>query len=163
MTSLPNLEALEQTRHNHIGRLLLRASRAYNALALTKLHARGHTTLSLAHTNLLPHLEVGGTRIVTLAERAGMTKQAAGQLVAQLEQHGYVTRRPDPQDGRATRIYFTEAGRRFLHDARELKGDIESEYRTLLGESGWTALNTALERLLESTQDPHTSHLTPHT
>ncbi|MFB9991390.1 MarR family winged helix-turn-helix transcriptional regulator [Deinococcus oregonensis] len=140
---------LEQARQQHIGRLLVRATRAFNVLALQKLQAQGHTALSLAHTNLLPHLDTGGTRIVTLAERAGMTKQAAGQLVAELEQHGYVERSPDPTDGRALRVQFTAAGWQYLLDAQTVKQAIETEYRTTLGETAWAGLNAALEKLLD--------------
>lgn len=149
MAPQPNTEALERARQHHIGRLLHRAARAFNDLALEKLHARGHIDLNLSHTNLLPHLEVEGTRIVTLAERAGMTKQGAGQLVAELEAHGYVKRRPDPTDGRATRIHFTEAGWQYLLDAQEVKRIIETEYRTTLGEDSWRELNAALTQLLQ--------------
>lgn len=148
MAPQPNAEALERARQHHIGRLLHRAARAFNDLALEKLHARGHTELSLSHTNVLPHLEVEGTRIVTLAERARMTKQGAGQLIAELEAHGYVERRPDPVDGRATRVHFTEAGWQYLLDAQEVKQTIEAEYRTTLGDVRWRELNAALTQLL---------------
>jgi DNA-binding MarR family transcriptional regulator len=140
---------LEAARQQHIGRLLVRAARAFNVLALQKLQAQGHTALSLAHTNLLPHLDTSGTRIVTLAERAGMTKQAAGQLVAELERHGYVERVPDPTDRRAIRVQFTEAGWQYLLDAQTVKQNIQTEYRTILGEAAWKELNAALERLLD--------------
>jgi DNA-binding MarR family transcriptional regulator len=140
---------LEEARQQHIGRLFLRAARSFNVLALQKLQAQGHTALSLAHTNLLPHLDTTGTRIVTLAERAGMTKQAAGQLVAELEQHGYVERGPDPTDGRAIRVQFTEAGWQYLLDAHTVKQAIQAEYRTTLGEPSWEGLNAALEKLLD--------------
>lgn len=149
MIPRPNAEALEQARQNHIGRLLHRAARAFNGLALEKLHALGHTELSLSHTNVLPHLEVEGTRIVTLAERAGMTKQGAGQLVAELEAYGYIERRPDPIDGRATRVHFTEAGWGYLLDAQEVKRAIEAEYQTALGKDRWRELNAALTQLLQ--------------
>ena len=148
LTKGPDAATLEQARQQHIGRLLHRAARAYNVLALDRLHAQGHTSLSLAHTNLLPHLGTEGTRIVTLAERAGMTKQAAGQLVAELETHGYVERAPDPDDGRATRVQFTAAGWRYLLDAQEVKREIEAGYRAELGQPLWEQLNEALHRLL---------------
>ncbi len=148
LTSTPDPATLEAARQQHIGRLLHRAARAYNVLALEKLQAQGHTALSLAHTNLLPHLDTGGTRIVTLAERAGMTKQAAGQLVAELEAHGYVERQPDPADGRATRVQFTAAGWRYLLDAQQVKRSIENEYQSVLGADLWTQLNAALHHLL---------------
>ena len=149
MKPQPTVEALEQARQHHIGRSLHRAARAFNDLALKKLHALGHTDLSLSHTNVLPHLEVEGTRIVTLAERAGMTKQGAGQLVAELAAHGYVERRPDPTDGRATQIHFTETGWQYLLDAQKVKQTIEAEYKAALGEDRWRELNAALTRLLQ--------------
>lgn len=164
LSETPDPATLERARQQHVGRLLHRAARAYNVLALDKLHARGHTDLSLAHTNLLPHLDVGGTRIVTLAERAGMTKQAAGQLVAELEAHGYVERAPDPDDRRATRVQFTAKGWRYLLDAQDVKRAIEDEYRALLGEAAWAGLDAALRRLVGDppaseapTSDPPTS------
>ncbi len=118
-------------------------------LALEHLHRRGHTALSLAHTNLLPYLSAEGSRIVTLAGRAGMTKQAAGQLVAELEKHGYLERQADPQDGRAVRVVFTAAGWQYLLDAQEIKRAIEQEYRERLGELLWTQLNDALRLLVD--------------
>lgn len=148
MHDTPDAATLEHARQQHIGRLMQRAARTYNVLALEKLHAQGHTSLSLAHTNLLPHLDTEGTRIVTLAERAGMTKQAAGQLVAELEAHGYIERRPDPVDGRATRVQFTAAGWRYLLDAQKVKQAIEAEYRAKLGQPLWEHLNEALQHLI---------------
>ena len=71
--------ALDAYRHEHMGRLLLNAQRDYSLRALTKLRERGHAGLSLAHTNLLPHMDTNGTRITTLAERVGVSKQAAQQ------------------------------------------------------------------------------------
>ncbi|THF84402.1 winged helix-turn-helix transcriptional regulator [Deinococcus sp. KSM4-11] len=155
MRETPDATTLEHARQQHIGRLLHRAARAYNVLALEQLHARGHTALSLAHTNLLPHLETEGTRIVTIAERAGMTKQAAGQLVAELESHGYVERHPDAADGRATRVHFTAAGWRYLLDAQEVKRAIEDQYRAALGQPLWEQVNAALQQLLGDVPPPH--------
>jgi DNA-binding MarR family transcriptional regulator len=89
-----------------------------------------------------------GTNISVLAERAGTTKQAMGQLVAELEGKGYVLRVPDPTDRRATLIKFTEAGQRFLLDAYHVKHEIEAEYTAILGEEQMELLRGALMRLL---------------
>ena len=149
MAKEPDAVTLEESRQRHIGRSLVRAARAFNSRALAKLQALGHGDLGMAHLNVLPHLDVQGTRIVTLAERAGMTKQAAGQLVAELERWGYVERRPDPQDGRAQRIVFTASGWEYLQQAQRIKREIEAEYRAALGEQGWQALQEGLALLLE--------------
>lgn len=140
---------LAALRQQHIGRLLQRANRQFTDQAVTKLHARGHAALGLAHASLLSYLDLDGTRITVLAERASITKQAMGQLVAELESQGYVARTPDPDDRRATLVQFTAAGWQFLLDASAIKREIESEYRLILGDDRFAALQTLLELLLD--------------
>ncbi len=142
-----NLLALRQ---QNIGRLFQRAARAYSELAFDKLHARGHDGLSVYHTALISNLDVDGTRIGTLAERAGITKQAMGQLVKDLEARGYIRREPDPEDKRASIIQFTDLGWTFLQDAYEVKLEIEAEYAAILGDAGMTTLRGLLDDLLDA-------------
>ena len=115
--TLSDRAQIEARRDEHMGRLLQRAWRVFNTQAIAKLRGRGHGGLTLAHTALLANLDLDGTRITALAERAGMTKQSMGQLALDLEAHGYVTRAPDPTDRRATLVRFTERGGQFLRDA----------------------------------------------
>ena len=140
---------IRETREQHIGRLFLRASRSFAALATRKLRERGHEGLGTAHTALLPHVDLEGTRATALAERAGMSKQAVGQVVRNLERQGYVERLPDPSDSRATLVRFTDAGWRFLRDAGDVKREIEAEYGAALGEERMRLLRSALNDLLE--------------
>jgi DNA-binding MarR family transcriptional regulator len=53
-----------------------------------------------------------GRRQQELADIIGVDKAAATRALARLEQNGYVRRREDPADRRATRVYLTPAGRR---------------------------------------------------
>lgn len=145
----PTTDQIAALREEHIGRLFLRAHRSFSERAYQKLHQRGHEGLTITHTSLLANLDIDGTRITTLAERAGVTKQAMGQLVDDLEQHGYVERVPDPKDGRATRVTFTSLGRQFLQDAYYVKQEIESEYTALVGADGMEQLRKLLSALLE--------------
>lgn len=143
-----DLAAIEALRQQHIGRLLLNAQRNYSLQALTKLRVRGHEGLTLAHTNLLAHLDVGGMRITTLAERAGVSKQAIGNLVGDLETKGYVRREVDSHDRRAAVITYTAAGRKFLQDAHDVKREIEAEYTATLGVDGFHELQRLLTLLV---------------
>jgi DNA-binding MarR family transcriptional regulator len=63
-----------------------------------------------AHMAIFQNLGPEGARIGELAERAKLTNQSVGYLVDYLEQHGYVERRPDPRNRRATLVCFTERG-----------------------------------------------------
>lgn len=140
---------LEALRQQNIGRLFQRAARAYSELALEKLRALGrYDGLTLFHTALISNLDIEGTRISLLAERAGVSKQAMGQLVDELESDGFVVRVPDPSDKRATLIKFTERGWQFLQDAYQVKLDIEATYATILGEEQFATLRSLLDRLL---------------
>jgi DNA-binding MarR family transcriptional regulator len=145
-----DIKLLQELRDENIGRLLLHAYRSFSTLAFDKLQARGHTGLGLNHTALLANLDIDGTRITELAERAGMTKQSMGELVQDLEQKGYIERAPDAHDRRATIIKFTEAGCRYLIDAYEIKREIESEYEALIGEDGMVTLRGWLKTLTDS-------------
>jgi len=147
------VEQLEELRQEHIGRLLLRAHRGFSEQALRKLRQRGHSRLSMVHMTLLPHLDVSGTQATMLAERAGITKQAAGRAIADLEREGYVQRLPDPTDQRASIIVFTDAGRQFLVDAYHVKKEIEREYTALLGAERMQQFRSMLRELLGDKED----------
>ena len=140
--------AIRDYRARHVGRLLLRAHRAFSASAAARLRERGYDDLTLAHINLLPHLDHAGTRITTLAERAGMTKQGTGQLVHDLERSGFLTRSADPTDRRATLVRFTATGLRLLSDAMAVTAELEAEYAAILGETRLREMKQMLEALV---------------
>jgi len=101
------LAALEATKHASTLQLLMRCARLVNGRALERMRQHyGQPSLRAAHTALFPHLDMTGTRLTVLAERVGISKQAVGQLVTELEEMGALERVPDPSDGRAKLICF---------------------------------------------------------
>jgi DNA-binding MarR family transcriptional regulator len=82
-----------------------------------------------------------------LAERARVSKQAMAQLVAHLEQHGYVERIPDPRDRRAKLVRATGRGREVFAIARALMADIDARLRTRLGDAKVAQLRALLQEL----------------
>ena len=89
--------------------------------------------MSLTDTSLLANLDTEGTIISALARRAGVTRQAAGQQVASLEERRYVERRPSGSDGRAAVIYQTARSRALLNDALDIVEELEQGYAQTLG------------------------------
>lgn len=148
MKSLVNADPAAATlRQTNTGRLLLKAMRAFNDQSMTAIRALGHADLSLAHAAVLPHIEVTGTRLTDVAERAGLRKQSVSQLVDELVAAGYVVRRPDPIDKRASLISFTKKGRQFLGHAAGVKRDIEDGLERTLGTASYQELRRLLEAL----------------
>ncbi|QIK74269.1 MarR family winged helix-turn-helix transcriptional regulator [Nocardioides piscis] len=107
-----------------------------------------------AQGRLAARVDEGGSRLTTLAEAAGVTKQTAGFLVDQLERAGYVERVPDPTDGRARLVRIASRGRAAQACAREMEQRIEAEFAEHLGPRRTRELRRALEALREVT-DPY--------
>jgi DNA-binding MarR family transcriptional regulator len=131
-------------RHANIGRLLNNAVRRFEGRVLELMSAGGHAETRIAHVNLTRNLDVEGTRLTELARRASMSKQAMGELVDQCTELGLVDRIPDPNDGRARIVRFTNAGRIWLEAFRDAVDVAEREMRAELGKS---AMNTILAGL----------------
>src|SRR5687768_5871089 len=68
--------------------------------------------LSGSHFRLLSMIPAAGARPSELAEFAGVTRPALGELVRHLEETGYVTSRPDKSDGRAVIVRLSARGRK---------------------------------------------------
>ncbi len=84
-----------------------------------------------------------------MAARAGVTKQATGEVVRELEARGYVRRVWDPEDGRAKLIKLTAKGRNLIAAAYEVIGEIESTLVSELGEGNLRKGREALAALID--------------
>lgn len=156
MTS-PNTSADEENwRLTHLGRLLGHALRRFDErvlvlmarnvdvpLALSNLAARAQ--VGAAHIHITRHLAVGGSRLTDLAQSAGMSKQAMGDLVDQCEAWGLVIREPDPHDKRARVVMFTASGRLWLQAFRTAVSQAEAEFRQAVGTDVATVVALGLE------------------
>jgi DNA-binding MarR family transcriptional regulator len=114
---------------------------------MARLAAHGHPEVRFAHGSVFQFLDDEGTRVSVLAERARVSKQAMAQLVAHLEQHGYVERTPDPGDRRAKLVRTTARGREVFAIARETVIEVEARVRERLGEAKLQRLRALLEEL----------------
>jgi DNA-binding MarR family transcriptional regulator len=143
-------------RSTHLGRRLGDALRRFDTrvlelmahdidvpLALSNLAARAQ--VSAAHIHITRHLDRGGTRPSDLALRAGMTKQAMGNLIDQCQAWGIVTREPDPLDARARRIVFTETGLVWQQAFKNAVAQAEAEFRAAVGDDVATVVMLGLE------------------
>ncbi|MCJ0765789.1 MarR family winged helix-turn-helix transcriptional regulator [Variovorax terrae] len=155
-SSLPGLPAEDGWRQTHLGRLLGHAMRRFDArvlalmahnvevpLALSNLAARAQ--VSAAHIHITRHLALEGSRLTDLAEQAGMSKQAMGDLVDQCEAWGLVLREADPRDARARRVRFTPTGLAWLQAFRDAVAQAEAEFRAEVGADVATVAMIGLE------------------
>lgn len=64
-----------------------------------------------------------GIRQKAIAEAMHIGPSATSEFIDKLEQTGYLERRPDPDDGRATRIYLTEKGKARAYELEDERKD----------------------------------------
>ena len=76
---------------------------------------------------LVPLERDGEQRCSALADRAGVDVSVASRQVAALERAGYLERRPDPVDGRASLIGLSPAGAAALAHTRDVRGQWAAE------------------------------------
>ena len=126
--------------------------------AIHKLHARlddeGFGDVRDVHGCVFGFIDLEhGSRLTELAERSGITKQAVGEAVAELERLGYVERVADPSDGRAKIIRLTPRGLDGCLTGRRIFAEIEREWAEQLGEELVGRMREAAEKIAHAERD----------
>ena len=98
-----------------------------------RLAADGHGDLRFADGFVFQHLVGGPLPIGALAERLGVTQQAASKSVADLERRGYVARTADPDDARARLVALTDRGWAAIEGGRRHRAALAEELAQRLG------------------------------
>lgn len=92
-----------------------------------RLAADGFGELRFNDGLLIQHVLAGPLTITALAERMGVTQQAASKAVADVERRGLLTRRPAPHNARAKQLHLTEYGESAVEAARVHRAALDAE------------------------------------
>ena len=133
-----------------IGALLRVPAQAIHRRLIQDLDRAGFHELRLPHKAGLQFPGPDGVRPGTLAERAGISKQAMNQLLGSLEHLGYIVRSDAPIEGRARIIRFTKRGHAAYARIHEILRDIEREWSAELGPRRFSELKELLLRVWKS-------------
>ena len=131
-------------RTRNIGRLLLCAADMFVTDKLADFNDSGFGPVSQVHVSLIQNLDLGGTRLSTIAARAGVTKQTMLELVDRAEALGLVARRPDSGDRRAKAVVFTPRGLAMMD---RLKSGIDRAERRMASIVGTAFLRRMKQKL----------------
>ena len=108
---------------------------------------RGFDDLRPTHGFVFSRLSARGATVTEIAEHLGFTRQAASQIVDELERKGYVQRHPHPDDARARLVLLTPRGRRCTEAAESAAREAVEPWEEILGERRLLALRDELIRL----------------
>jgi DNA-binding MarR family transcriptional regulator len=124
--------------------LLFRCARRLDEIAVAEVRVRhGLPGLRRAHTALLPHIDLDGTRPTEIAKRVGVSKQAVGELLDEMVAMGMVERVRDPSDGRAVLVRFVGGVEGLLAGIAVLR-ELEADLAAQVGPARLAALHDAL-------------------
>ena len=136
--------------------VLAAASRALTATMMAKIASCGFNGMTPAFASLMPLLDATGARPTTLAQRAGITKQAISQLVRELEARGYVEQVPDSTDTRAKIVRLTKRGVALHAASAEVRLGLQSVALAKLGKSRVSRLQRDLIELAAALEEMRT-------
>jgi DNA-binding MarR family transcriptional regulator len=127
-----------------IGALLRVPAQAIHRRLIKELNAAGFDELRLPHIAVFQFPGPDEVRPGTLAERAGMSKQAMNQLLRSLEGFGYIVRSDIPGEGSARVVRFTKRGHAAYAKIVDVLGDIEREWSAELEPERFAQLKALL-------------------
>ena len=125
-----------------LGHLFSRVGRMLTGHAIAKVHEAGFPEVRESWLPILQHVEEAGIRSIDLASKLAISKQAANQMVKEIEKRGYLKRSPDPDDKRAQRISLTEQGWQAWLVGLKAMAEMERRLETRLGSTNINTLRS---------------------
>jgi DNA-binding MarR family transcriptional regulator len=155
MSTPTNARAEWSGRRSGLGILAARLMVAIQEELYARLAEAGHPQLTYLHGAVIAHLDEEGNRATELAIRSGRHKQVIGRLVDELEELGYVERRPEHADRRGKRIVPTRRGLEVMRLSDAVIKDIEEREARILGPNEYENFRRSLRHVVESlTSEP---------
>jgi len=127
--------------------LVDRANRALQVDMVREMHRSGYPKLKQAHNAVFATLQWEGSRSADMAARAGMTRQSMGELVREMVALGILEMRPDPQDGRAKLVTYTERGLQAAQDGFRRLWELEEQFAGEFGAEEYEVARSVLARV----------------
>lgn len=129
----------------HLGRLLHNLASDFQQRTLNKCRLRGHSKIRSAHSAILGHMNTTGLCLTELAQRVGISQQATGKLIRDLERHGYASSQIDTRDKRSRIIRLSERGVALIQDIEEILEEVRREYSAALGDEAMQIFEQQLQ------------------
>ena len=136
-----------------VGALLRMAWERLHTELYDVLTAEGFGDLRPAHRPLVRYPGIDGLRPSELAEELRLSRQAVNDLLRDLEHMGYVELQPDPNDGRARIIHYTDRGWRLLEASSRISGEIGERWAKEIGRRSFDGLVAALRTIVALPED----------
>ncbi|HEY9136717.1 MAG TPA: MarR family transcriptional regulator [Terriglobus sp.] len=150
------MSARKGTENNELaGALAVEIRAVYRALKLRVREHSGSRDLTPSQIAVLVRLEKeGATTVSSLARAEGMRPQSMREVVAPLQDAGFIRSAPDPNDGRQTLMSLTPKCVKWIQEGRAASHDwLTTSIAEKLSAKEQRALNDAFELLRRLVED----------
>ncbi len=132
--------------------LALRLLAAFR-LIVDELHAelarQGHPDTRPMHGFVFQAIGTGGITAVELGRRVGISKQAAGKTIGNLERLGYVRREPGQEDRRQKVVVLTDRGYDMLARSARIFDELQAGWEVKIGTDRLRNFEADLRKITE--------------
>ena len=129
--------------------LLLGGFRTLVDRASDELARRGFPDVRpVVHDFAMRAVAAGADDVTRLSRRLSVSRQAAAKTIAVLEERGYVTREPDPLDGRRKRLQVTALGFEVLRQGEQIFDELRDSWERQISADGLERLEEHLAALV---------------
>lgn len=135
-----------------VGQLLVRLLSEFRRELLDEAESHGYGDIRPAHLQITGNIGTKGIRLTALAARCQLSLSATSELVNELQDLGYLERRPDPADARAKLIFPTARGLKLLREASANVVELEQLWGAYVGEQRFEAALQTLQDVLDATR-----------
>lgn len=129
--------------------LATKVSRVLQADMVTESNRRGYPEIQPSHNAVFATLTSEGARAADMANRFGITRQSMGEVIRDMTALGLVETVPDPSDGRAKIVRFTEYGAGCAQEGYSHIIELDQTFRDKFGDADVEATYRVLAGVLE--------------
>lgn len=132
-----------------LGLLLRLLHQQWTQAVEVALEEAGFGDIRPPHANVFTFVPAEGIQVSELTKLARVRKQTMAQAVEELEQLGYVERRPDPRDRRGRLVFLTVRGQAVRPIAAGTGRLVDQRWAALTSREEIDGLRLALQSLLD--------------
>jgi len=133
----------------NVGKLVNTWKRFFDDWAHQELELRGYPYFKMAYMPFIMNISNEGSTNNEIAQKAKVTKQAMSKVVKELTSLGLIRVEKHPTDARATMIYLSDAGEKFVAHSKRCVLGLHDQYEEILGAEALNQLLNSMQKIVQ--------------